>query len=72
MIGAGCVPLPCGACRKRNGRPWRRRIERHLAEARPPAGKTLATFDFEVKKTENAEFAKTSASGNYHFGSDAQ
>src|ERR1700693_150964 len=25
----------------------RRRIERHLAEARLPAGKTLATFDFE-------------------------
>ena len=24
----------------------RRRIERHLAEARLPAGKTLATFDF--------------------------
>jgi DNA replication protein DnaC len=26
----------------------RRRIERHLAEARLPAGKTLATFDFEA------------------------
>lgn len=26
----------------------RRRIERHLAEARLPAGKTLATFDFET------------------------
>ena len=26
----------------------RRRIERHLAEARLPVGKTLATFDFEV------------------------
>ena len=26
----------------------RRRIERHLAEARLPIGKTLATFDFEV------------------------
>ena len=26
----------------------RRRIERHLAEARLPAGKTLASFDFEV------------------------
>jgi DNA replication protein DnaC len=25
----------------------RRRIERHMAEARLPAGKTLATFDFE-------------------------
>ena len=25
----------------------RRRIERHLAEARLPAGKTLAAFDFE-------------------------
>ena len=25
-----------------------RRMERHLAEARLPAGKTLATFDFEV------------------------
>ena len=25
----------------------RRRIERHLAEARLPIGKTLATFDFE-------------------------
>src|SRR5437764_11357986 len=39
-------PLPRGACRARDGRPWRRRIERHLAEARLPAGKTLATFDF--------------------------
>ena len=28
--------------------PGRRRIERHLAEARLPAGKTLATFDFEA------------------------
>ena len=26
----------------------RRRIERHLAEARLPVGKTLASFDFEV------------------------
>src|ERR1700740_506614 len=26
----------------------RRRIERHLAEARLPAGKTLANFEFEV------------------------
>src|ERR1700752_4617176 len=26
----------------------RRRIERHLAEARLPVGKTLATFDFEA------------------------
>jgi len=26
----------------------RRRIERHLAEARLPAGKTLATFDFDA------------------------
>src|ERR1700694_821135 len=26
----------------------RRRIERHLVEARLPAGKTLATFDFEA------------------------
>jgi len=26
----------------------RRRIERHLAEARLPVGKTLATFDFQV------------------------
>jgi DNA replication protein DnaC len=26
----------------------RRRIERHLAEARLPAGKTLASFDFEA------------------------
>ena len=26
----------------------RRRIERHLAEARLPAGKTLATFNFEA------------------------
>ena len=26
----------------------RRRIERHLAEARLPAGKTLANFDFEA------------------------
>ena len=26
----------------------RRRIERHLADARLPAGKTLATFDFEA------------------------
>ena len=26
----------------------RRRIERHLAEARLPVGKTLTTFDFNV------------------------
>jgi DNA replication protein DnaC len=26
----------------------RRRIERHLAEARLPVGRTLASFDFEV------------------------
>ena len=32
----------------------RRRIERHLAEARLPVGKTLATFDFQsVVCTEN-------------------
>jgi hypothetical protein len=31
-------------------RPWssRRRIERHLAEARLPPGKTIDTFDFEA------------------------
>jgi DNA replication protein DnaC len=34
----------------------RRRIERHLAEARLPAGKTLATFDFESVPTSNRAF----------------
>jgi DNA replication protein DnaC len=32
----------------------RRRIERHLAEARLPAGKTLATFDFEAEAAARA------------------
>src|SRR5258708_24053969 len=42
----------------------RRRIERHLAEARLPAGKTLATFDFEaVPMVSQAQLvAMTSAS----------
>ena len=35
--------LPRSAGRTREGRPWPPRIERHLAEARLPAGKTLAT-----------------------------
>ena len=32
----------------------RRRIERHMVEARLPAGKTLAAFDFESKRVAEA------------------
>jgi DNA replication protein DnaC len=40
--------LACGPRRARGGRRSRRRIERHLAEARLPIGKTFDSFDFEA------------------------
>ncbi len=36
----------------------RRRIERHMAEARLPAGKTLATFDFDSVPTISVDRSK--------------
>ena len=41
-----CRPLPGGTRRTGDGLRGRRRIERHLASARLPAGKTFDTFDF--------------------------
>jgi DNA replication protein DnaC len=42
----------------------RRRIERHLTEARLPAGKTLATFDFEAVPTVSKAQVMALASGD--------
>src|SRR5258708_34004873 len=42
----------------------RRRFERHLTEARLPAGKTLATFDFEVVPMVSKAQAMALASGD--------
>jgi DNA replication protein DnaC len=44
----------------------RRRIERHLAEARLPVGKTLATFDFEaVPMVSKAQVMALAAGGTW-------
>jgi DNA replication protein DnaC len=45
----------------------RRRIERHLAEARLPPGKTLDTFDFEaVPMISKAQVMATTAGGSLY------
>jgi DNA replication protein DnaC len=49
----------------------RRRIERHLAEARLPAGKTLATFDFDIVPMVSKAHVMTLASGDAWLGNGA-
>jgi DNA replication protein DnaC len=49
----------------------RRRIERHLAEARLPPGKTLDTFDFEAVPVVSKAQVKALAAGDAWFGMGA-
>ena len=49
----------------------RRRMERHLSEARLPAGKTLATFDFETVPMVSKAQVMALASGNEWLGKGA-
>jgi DNA replication protein DnaC len=49
----------------------RRRIERHLAEARLPAGKTLATFDFDLVPMVSKAHVMALASGDAWLGNGA-
>ena len=49
----------------------RRRIERHLAEARLPAGKTLATFDFDSVPMVSKAQVMALASGDAWLGKGA-
>ena len=49
----------------------RRRMERHLAEARLPAGKTLATFDFDSVPMVSKAQVMALASGNEWLGKGA-
>jgi len=49
----------------------RRRMERHLSEARLPAGKTLATFDFETVPMGSKAQVMALASGNEWLGKGA-
>jgi DNA replication protein DnaC len=49
----------------------RRRIERHLAEARLPAGKTLATFDFDLVPMVSKAQVMALASGDAWLGNGA-
>jgi DNA replication protein DnaC len=50
----------------------RRRFERHLIEARLPAGKTLATFDFEAVPMVSKAQVMALASGDAWFGEGRQ
>ena len=47
---------------------YRRRIERHLAEARLPAGKTLASFDFDLVSMVSKAQVMALASGDAWLG----
>jgi DNA replication protein DnaC len=58
------TPLPYGARRERMADRSQRRIERHLVEARLPAGKTLATFDFEAVPMDSKAQVMALASGD--------
>ena len=49
----------------------RRRIERHLAEARLPAGKTLASFDFDLVPMVSKAQVMALASGDAWLGNGA-
>ncbi len=49
----------------------RRRIERHLAEARLPAGKTFATFDFDSVPMVSKAQVMALASGDVWLGKGA-